>query len=383
MARVGREADRGALLASLAQLKLSALDEGETLGMLRAYALIFMRLGEATEIEKSGVVSFLNQLYPSAYEDVNTELVRLYVFLDAPDVVARTLALIKDNRKEAPAPWVSVLERNRGYGSAIIKMLSNPPPTREINYAFMLRNVRYGWSLPQRREYFVFINEAAKFQGGNSYSSYLENIREDALKNCSDAERVALADLTGENLSPKLGFEVVAAAGPGRNWSVSEALDVVKASGSRHYDFTRGQNLLHAAACASCHRFDGSGGDIGPDLTTVRSRFSIEELLESIIEPSKTISDQYSSSTVTLQDGRLHTGLVIRDDASLIVHSNDPNAAPTTVKLSNVASVVASPISQMPPGLINGLNPDELRDLIAYLMSRGNPKDPVYEVHRP
>jgi cytochrome c1 len=49
-----------------------------------------------------------------------------------------------------------------------------------------------------------------------------------------------------------------------------------------------------------------------------------------------------------------------------------------TAKRSDVAKIEQSPISQMPPGLINGLNAEEVRDLIAYLMSGGDPKDKVY-----
>ena len=144
-------------------------------------------------------------------------------------------------------------------------------------------------------------------------------------------------------------------------------------------DFNSGRNLLHATACASCHHFDGLGGAIGPDLTTVRNKFSTRNLLEAIIEPSKVISDQYGSSTVTLNDGKTHAGLVITEGDIVTVHTADPKAGPVVINYSDVKSIKVSPISQMPPGLINSLSPDELRDLIAYLMSRGNPEDPMFK----
>ena len=59
--------------------------------------------------------------------------------------------------------------------------------------------------------------------------------------------------------------------------------------------------------------------------------------------------------------------------------TSDLNAPPVTVKRSNVASTKPSPISQMPEGLINTLNREELLDLLAYLISRGDPGHPAFK----
>ena len=91
------------------------------------------------------------------------------------------------------------------------------------------------------------------------------------------------------------------------------------------------------------------------------------------------ISDQYGSSTVTLNDGKTHAGLVITEGDIVTVHTSDTKAEPVVINHSDVKSIEVSPISQMPPGLINSLSVDELRDLIAYLMSRGNPEDPMFK----
>ena len=143
-------------------------------------------------------------------------------------------------------------------------------------------------------------------------------------------------------------------------------------------NFQSGRNLFHAVACASCHRFDGEGGDIGPDLTSVRNKFAMRDLMEAIIEPSKIISDQYGSFTVTLKDGESHTGLVSRHEGKVTVHTSDHTAKPIEVPESQVKSVQQVPVSQMPPGLVYALSEDELRDLVAYLMSQGNPKDKMF-----
>ena len=64
-------------------------------------------------------------------------------------------------------------------------------------------------------------------------------------------------------------------------------------------DFDRGRQLFGEAKCFACHRFDNEGGAHGPDLTGVAGRFSVRDLLESILEPSKAISDQYAAVVIT------------------------------------------------------------------------------------
>ena len=59
----------------------------------------------------------------------------------------------------------------------------------------------------------------------------------------------------------------------------------------------------------------------------------------------------------------------------MVVYPADAKAEPITLEIDEVEAVKPSPISQMPKGLIDRLNPEELRDLLAYLMSGGNPKD--------
>ena len=74
---------------------------------------------------------------------------------------------------------------------------------------------------------------------------------------------------------------------------------------------SRGASVYVKAQCAKCHRFEGQGETLGPDLTSVASRFTRKELVESIVHPSHIISSQYASKTVLTVDGRQITGLVI------------------------------------------------------------------------
>src|SRR5205823_3890236 len=81
-------------------------------------------------------------------------------------------------------------------------------------------------------------------------------------------------------------------------------------------DFDRGRALFAAGNCFSCHRFANEGGIQGPDITMAAGRFSARDLLESIIEPSKEISDQYAAVTINTIDGKMIVGRIINLDGN-------------------------------------------------------------------
>ena len=78
-----------------------------------------------------------------------------------------------------------------------------------------------------------------------------------------------------------------------KKWTLDELVPLVE-KGLKKRDFDRGRTLFAAANCFACHRFDSEGGSNGPDLTGLAGRFSAKDLLESIVDPSKVISDQYA-----------------------------------------------------------------------------------------
>ena len=81
-----------------------------------------------------------------------------------------------------------------------------------------------------------------------------------------------------------------------------------------------------------------------------------------------------------LKDKESVVGRQINEDANFYYIAQNPFDSKTIRKISKkeVLSTTISPSSVMLPGLINGLNPDELRDLVAYLMSGGNKTNPIY-----
>ncbi len=374
LARMGNESHRAAAIRSLLELDPGKLDEGRFLGLLRAYALSFIRLGKPTDSERQQVIARLDSHLPNKSHDVNTELIRVLTYLRAPSVVGKTMKLIASRGEPEMPDWAELASRNSRYGGSVMKMLNNPPPIRELNWAFMLRNLKSGWTMKQRRDYFTFLNTVAKASGGNSFPGFMTNIREEALANCTDAERAALADITGEDFNPVPDFAINPPKGPGKEWTLDTALRAARGKP----DFEKGRSLYFAVGCGACHRLSGLGGAIGPDLTSIPHKFDERYLVEAIVDPSKNISDQYGSSVVALKSGSTQTGLVIEDGDKIKLYPPDAKAEPTIIARKDIKSIAQSPVSQMPPGLLNVLNQEEVRDLVAYLMSGGNPKDRRY-----
>ncbi|MEX0649281.1 MAG: hypothetical protein WEA56_00055 [Balneolaceae bacterium] len=381
LAREGTSAHRNDIYESLMEMDFGSLDTDKQLGYLRALALAVIRLGEPDRQEIPRITDMLQQYLPSDDTRINTELIRLLVRFRDSRVIDKALTLMQNESEPEEYSWVNILDRSERYGSTLHDMIENPPPTQELHYAFLLRNLRDGWSVEQRRDYFSFINEASGRMGGASYSGFLEDLRRDALSNATDAEREAVADLTGIDLTQPIDFEVTAPEGPGRNWTVDEAMEELSGELGRGSgrDFESGRSAFVAISCAACHRFAGIGGDIGPDLGTVNRRFRTRGIIEKIVNPNELISDQYSTSRITLNNGDTITGLAVERGDNMEIYTRDPNQPPTVISVSDVRNVEHTDVSQMPPGLINALNAEELRDLMAYINSGGDPDSDVFK----
>ncbi|MGI9471480.1 MAG: c-type cytochrome, partial [Rubripirellula sp.] len=372
LARVGEADQREALLGKLIATDVD--NDDQMLGWLRAVSLTCIRFGKPSDPQRMRLLERLDSLLPHRNADVNTELVPLMVFLRSPTVVEKTMALIVNRDPPVIPDWSELASRNPRYGGTVKRVLDNHPPSREIGYALALRNIREGWTSEQRRDYFQFLNQAAKASGGASYPGFMRNIRDEALASCSDAERVALQDITGESYDPKPSFEIAPIVGPGRVWTVEDAQS--NAGGRfRSASFEQGRSLYFAANCGKCHRYNGLGGNIGPDLTSIPNKFDLNYVIDHIINPSKVISDQYQSSVVLTDSGRTIAGLVSEAEGKVIIYPAAVNAEPVELQRNQVEAIQPSSVSQMPKGLVDGLNAEELRDLLAYLMSGGDPKN--------
>jgi putative heme-binding domain-containing protein len=137
-------------------------------------------------------------------------------------------------------------------------------------------------------------------------------------------------------------------------------------------DANRGANLLAAdgklAGCLACHLIQGQGRLFGPDLSRIGSRQTAEQILESLVTPSKAVSPLYQTTVFELKDGTSQAGFVRARGVNEIVVTN---LAGQSVKLkhSEIAAEKTLVNSLMPEGLLQGLTAQEAADLVAYLSS--------------
>lgn len=211
---------------------------------------------------------------------------------------------------------------------------------------------------------------------------YIDKARESALDYVPKSEYAYYDSLSTNTASAEAVIDwvkIMSDGGPGRNWKLQEALEVVE-NNLKGRDFEQGKLMYSASACISCHRMQGEGGDIGPDLTRLGSRFTVKDILASIIEPNQVISDQYAATIFYLHNGSTVIGKLVKEDETTFYLSQNPFDPQVLRELDKqaVAERKLSDVSVMPPGLVNSLSEDRLRDLIAYLVAGGNKDHPVF-----
>jgi putative membrane-bound dehydrogenase-like protein len=120
--------------------------------------------------------------------------------------------------------------------------------------------------------------------------------------------------------------------------------------------------------CARCHRVDGRGRDVGPDLSSIGQR-DRRFIVESILFPSREVAPHFQTWHVETADGKVRTGLLWRTDLDKTTYI-DEKGQPFDVLAGDIVEARPAPASIMPEGLIGQLTDGELRDLLAYLASR-------------
>jgi putative heme-binding domain-containing protein len=370
MARVGNPADAAEALSALDRLDWAAIDSHQKINWLRAAGLVFARHGKPDESARTKVLAKIDSSFPAKDAMLNRELCRMLSYLNAPGIVARTLNLM-DSAGPEPAPdWLALAERNAGYGRAIKSMIENLPPAQVIHYVYCLRVVPGPWRGDERKRFFTWINKLTGNEGGASYGGFIEDLRKQTLATCTPEELELIKTFdTRIPVNPFANLPPV--KGPGREWTIDEVVKLAE-GGLESRDKKRGHDMFRASLCAACHRFGNEGGSAGPDLSSLSGRFTVRDLAESIIEPGKVVSDQYAFDLITRADGTEVNGKVIEEkDEKWIIATNPFDMSQTVeIERNDIKNIKPSPVSPMPPGMINRLNEEELKDMLAYLLGK-------------
>jgi putative heme-binding domain-containing protein len=280
------------------------------------------------------------------------------IYLQAPDVVEKTLALLD----------------------------AAPTQEEQIHYILHLRTLTNGWTMEQRKHYFSWFNKdqpgdlgdptyprgsgyypwskrkgetpqhsaelmkwfkdaEREYGDGSSFPKFLAGFRKDAVATLNDDQRAELAPLIAEKkdepAKPAVEHKFV------KEWKMEDlqpALDQVSTGRS----FSKGKEAFTAAQC--------------------------------IIDPSKVVSEQYQNTIFTLKNGDDVTGRVAEENDQKMVVVTDPiKQTKSEVLKSDVQKRQLSKISPMPEGLANNLTREEILDLLAYLESGGKESAAMFQ----
>ncbi|MGL4422180.1 MAG: c-type cytochrome, partial [Gemmataceae bacterium] len=340
---------RDAIQNSLLELPFSKLATEERLELLRVFHVLYHRFGKPSVPSTEAVQKQLLPFLPSGQKFVDTELLQLLVFLQTAEAAERGMKLLTKATTQE----------------------------EQIDHARTLRMLKTGWTPTLREQYFRWIAMADNYKGGASFGGFIAKIKTDAIATLTDSEKTAMKLILETKLpdvpnAPARKFVQV-----WKTADLTSELDTALAGGR---NFEAGKRLFAETKCAACHRYAETGGISGPDLTQVAGRFAPRDLLESIIDPSKEVSDQYQATEIETDDGRKIVGRIVNlnnDSLSISTNMLDPNNQ-TGVNRGSIVSMKPSKVSMMPSGLIDVLSKDEIYDLLAYTLSRGDAKNKMF-----
>ncbi len=370
LTRTGTKAEAPEILTALDRLDWSKLDHQQKLNWLRATGLVFARHGEPDAAARQKVLAKIDASFPDSDAILNRELCRLLSYLQAPAIVSRTLTLM-DTAGPSPAPdWLELAKRNSHYGKTVENMIANLPPAQVIHYIYCLRVVKGPWHGDERKRFFTWLTKLSGNSGGASYGGFIADLRNQTLLNCTPEEQ-ELVKTFGVEATSNPFANLPQIKGPGHDWKIDEVVKLGE-SGLEGRDKNHGKDVFRGSLCAACHRFGNDGGSVGPDLTNLAGRFGVREIAEAVLDPSKVVSDQYAFDLITRKDGTTITGRIVGEkDEHWIVATNAFDLSNTVeIERGEIKEKKPSPVSPMPPGLINRLNADELKDLLAYLLGK-------------
>jgi putative heme-binding domain-containing protein len=374
LARLGSTEDQSDVFKALSGFPAAKLDESLLLDKLRVVQVSIARHGKPSDEALKALGAELNPLYPAKSVALNSELCQVLLAIDAPDAVAKTVGLLGA---------ATTLEE-------------------QIGYALHLRTVTKGWTPELRKSYFAwwtkdrnkaghsdetlkwFTDAGRGYSDGASMPKFIGNLHTQAKAGLSAEESQALADVLAAYVPPgqrpaKTPAKKRALVKEWKMEDLQPALDEV----GKDRNFERGKEVYEAAQCLQCHKFGTEGGSVGSELTAVSSRFARRDILESILEPSKVISEQFQATLFKTVDGRVLDGRIVEETAEkVVIQPNQLLPEKIEIKKSNIDKRQPSKVSPMPPSLVNTFTREEILDLLAYIESGGRKDHPAFAALR-
>ncbi|MDE2924708.1 MAG: hypothetical protein OYL92_05230 [Acidobacteriota bacterium] len=341
------------LIGGLGRVARADLDLEAELDFLRVVEIAFIRDpvpdAPGRQEARAGLGQALLGRYPHTDDRVNRQLERLLAYLQPDGALARMVARLEEDR----------------------------PAEERIHTAYCLRAMDEDWTPELRTRVVAWFDDAREFRGAASMEGYIDAIWNGVLDRFPEEERLAaearLEDQRAERArrAAALVTEVEGDRQGGSDlaqMSFEELAEYLEydVMAYERYNPEQGERVFHRARCSACHVFGDIGRGGGPDLSTVVKRFRRGEVLESIMFPSRVISDQYQAVDVELDDGGLHSGMVVEDTAERLTLIN-ANGDRLDLDKARIRSREPSALSIMPEGLLDTMTLSDLASLIRFL----------------
>ncbi|WP_236624035.1 PVC-type heme-binding CxxCH protein [Rhodopirellula baltica] len=184
---------------------------------------------------------------------------------------------------------------------------------------------------------------------------------------------VVVEDLDAYNANP---YEPADPIGNNRSfvqaWTIDDFAGDKLTEGLRGRTSEIGQKIFEQATCASCHQVAGKGGQIGPALDEVVSKWKGDsrEVLKEILHPSDRIDDKYAMHLVLTADGQTFSGLLVEETDDVVkLLANAEAKEPTLIEQDEIEQMVKTSTSMMPKALLDQYTEDEVFELLNYILS--------------
>ena len=337
--RKTKDADVNKVIGKLNSLSFEVLSPEQQLTTVRCVQWL---AEYHDDVDARRILTQFDKAFPVGSREVDRELCSMLCKYGSPNVVGRTLGL---------------------FAKEIIQIDA-------LHYLLAISATKQGWSRETREEMMRLVEGASLFQGDEGFPQVIAQLKKNTLSLLPPNELAAfekqLREVADSTKAATTREHV-------KEWSLADFSEHDRKPGTG--DAQLGSRIFQEAQCAKCHRLGRVGRAFGPDLTGVASRFSREEILDSIIEPSKQISSRFVNHVVVTKEGRTHTGQLVWNGfrKSVVRLAPDPMQMHKTIEISkhDIEEQTESKLSPMPKGLLDTFSKQEILGLLAYL-ERGN-----------
>ena len=181
----------------------------------------------------------------------------------------------------------------------------------------------------------------------------------------TDLDPARLANLRNHK-DPKIQQWVTLAMKSSNIGNRQEVLERYQASLSMLGDKVRGKQIF-AKSCSACHRLEGVGFELAPNIAAYKFR-GAEAILQNVIEPNREVNPQYVNYTVLTNDERIVTGMVSNESETSVTLLRGENVSEVVAR-ADIAEMKSSKMSLMPEGLESQIDVQGMSDLFAYILS--------------